>query len=272
MPGLIAVAGARSPDDTRIRHARAQDRMLRHGGMRAETWSGGDGVCLVSHIALARQPDAAGPLRSPATSGVSIVFHGVLHNERELQRAIGATGTNRAGILAALYARDGAAFVSRLKGEFCLAVVDNVRQRLMLATDQVGSYPIYWASNADGLVAASELGALLRATSTTARLDLRAVADYLTVGRRVRRQDIGERRALAAARHHASLRASGSNGFRSRLTRVSLRSSNRSPRTGRPICNASKPHSRRRSHEPASRPTRSGFPSQAGSTAVPCWR
>ena len=182
MPGLIAVAGTGSADEARMRHARGKDRMLRHGGMRADTFSTGDGACLVSHIALARQPDIADPSRSTPTDGVSIAFHGVLHNERELRQQLGATETNRAGVLAALYARDGAAFVSKLQGEFSLAVVDDVGQRLMLATDQVGSYPIYWASKAEGLVAASELGALLRASSTAARLDMRAVADYLTIG------------------------------------------------------------------------------------------
>jgi asparagine synthase (glutamine-hydrolysing) len=182
MPGLIVVADARGADEAQARHARGRERMLRHGGLRAHAWTTSGGACLVGHVSLTRHVNAAEPSTTSVIDGVSVIFHGVLHNERELGPQFGVEAVDRASTLAALYARDGEAFIARLEGEFCLAVLDDVRRRLIVATDPVGNYPLYWAQDSDGLVAASELGALLRARASTATLDIRAVADYLTIG------------------------------------------------------------------------------------------
>jgi asparagine synthase (glutamine-hydrolysing) len=59
---------------------------------------------------------------------------------------------------------------------------DHDRRTVLIATDTVGSYPVYLDLDQNGLLVASDLSALLKARSAPARIDLRAVADYLTLG------------------------------------------------------------------------------------------
>jgi asparagine synthase (glutamine-hydrolysing) len=166
------------------------DRMLRHGGMTADTASAIDGTCLVGHIhmgdpAALKEASSVGRAFRPADDrAVVAVFHGVLYNESALRKGVRSSTPvdSPTALIAALYAQHGDKSVDRLEGEFCLALVDPIRERLLVATDAVGNYPVYWRADADGLIFSSDLSALLRATPAAARLDLRAVADYLTIG------------------------------------------------------------------------------------------
>jgi asparagine synthase (glutamine-hydrolysing) len=113
------------------------------------------------------------------------LFHGVLHNAQDLSRSADAPrppGESVDGLIQRLYDADGDRCVSQLEGEFSVAIADTRRGRVLVATDPVGSYPIYWRAEAGGFVFSSDLSALLKATPGTRRLDLRAVADYLTAG------------------------------------------------------------------------------------------
>ena len=118
------------------------------------------------------------------------MFHGVLYNLDELRERAGGNTEVEPGagsadlelVLSAHYARQGPAFVSLLEGEFCLALVDEQARRVLVATDHVASYSIRWRVDAGGFVFSSDLSALLRAAPEARRLNLRAVADYLTIG------------------------------------------------------------------------------------------
>ena len=46
----------------------------------------------------------------------------------------------------------------------------------------MGSYPVYWQSTGGEFSFCSDLTALIAGASSTPRLDMRAVADYLTIG------------------------------------------------------------------------------------------
>ena len=64
----------------------------------------------------------------------------------------------------------------------CVAVLDPVQQVTIVATDAVGNYPIYWYDDHQEFVFSSALSAVLSAVPSCNRLNLMAVADYLTVG------------------------------------------------------------------------------------------
>jgi len=178
MPGLIGVVDTRGRAEAERRFASVRDRMLRHGRLHARTASAFDGRGQFGHVSLDRLDDSA------QSGPITAVFHGVLHNEADLRRALRDKQplSSTESLIAALYAEQGASFVSRLEGEFCLIVADSQRGTVLIATDTVGSYPIYLDLDPHGLVAASDLSALLKARSTSTRIDLRAVADYLTLG------------------------------------------------------------------------------------------
>ena len=117
-----------------------------------------------------------------AAGGVQVVFHGDLHNEAELQTMLRdlnePPAQGAAGIVAALYRHQGSDLAQSLKGAFCAALLDEQSGELLLITDRLGSYPLYWFSTANQFVFSSELRAALRAHPRPS-LDARTVADLL---------------------------------------------------------------------------------------------
>jgi asparagine synthase (glutamine-hydrolysing) len=113
-----------------------------------------------------------------------VLFHGELHNESELRAASGMESVppGVAALLATMYRRQGSSFGARLKGAFCAALFDPTGGQLLLITDLVGSYPLYWTQRAEGLAFASQLRALVRLPGAASTLDARAIADFLHFG------------------------------------------------------------------------------------------
>lgn len=119
------------------------------------------------------QLDGDGPIR--------VLFHGDLHNQKELAATLQHSGTDASGaasIIASLYRRDGANLARSLKGSFCAAVLDEAAGDLVLIADSLGSYPLYWFTSANQFVFASELRAALCAHPHPT-LNPRTVADLL---------------------------------------------------------------------------------------------
>jgi asparagine synthase (glutamine-hydrolysing) len=113
---------------------------------------------------------------------VQVLFHGELDNARELRAILGdteATPPNgTAALVAALYRIHQHHLAPLLKGAFCAAILDRSAGDLVLVTDRLGSYPLYWFHDSDRLVFASELRAALR-SHPSPTLNAAAVADYL---------------------------------------------------------------------------------------------
>ncbi len=112
---------------------------------------------------------------------VRVLFHGDLHNQRELEIALQASGDPVSGasaVVAALYRRHGADLGKSLKGAFCAAVFDEAAGETILLADTLGSYPLYWFTAANRFVFASELRAALCAHPRPT-LNPRTVADLL---------------------------------------------------------------------------------------------
>jgi asparagine synthase (glutamine-hydrolysing) len=127
---------------------------------------------------------------------VHVLFHGDLHDDgpRHAVRDAGSEA-GAAAIIAAEYAEREVDSIERIAGAYCLAIADTTRRRLVLASDTIGSYPLYWTLTPHGLVFASELSAVLRHPSVRKALDAEAVADYVAFG-----MPLGER-TLAADIH-----------------------------------------------------------------------
>ena len=77
------------------------------------------------------------------------------------------------------WAREGADFVSRLEGMYAFALWDGRARRLLLGRDRVGKKPLVYSQTAEGLVFASELGALARDPLVDRSLDWAALSDFL---------------------------------------------------------------------------------------------
>lgn len=116
---------------------------------------------------------------------IRVLFNGDLHNFSEFRSEIERRGerppSDACDLIAALYAREQLAFIPRLKGAYCAAILDEGRGRLVLVTDRLGSYPLYWFNGPRGFTFASELRAVVRDQPKPA-LDLETVATIASLG------------------------------------------------------------------------------------------
>ncbi len=124
--------------------------------------------------------------RQPMTNedkSVWVVFNGEIYNFRELRANLLATGhtlTTRSDseVIPHLYEELETGFLSRLRGMFAIALWDAARDRLVLARDRLGKKPLMYAVRPEGLVFASELGALLADPAVGREIDLTALDAY----------------------------------------------------------------------------------------------
>jgi asparagine synthase (glutamine-hydrolysing) len=127
-------------------------------------------------------------LMGNATNGtIKALFHGDLTNEVELWKGLQAEGLQQPAdgtiqLIAALYRSHGSQCAAQLKGTFCAAILDESAKRLVLISDRLGSYPLYWYNGPGYFTFASDLKSLLRIPAIHPTLNPRAVADYVAFG------------------------------------------------------------------------------------------
>jgi asparagine synthase (glutamine-hydrolysing) len=116
---------------------------------------------------------------------VTVVFNGEIYNFKELRADLQAKGhrfrTNTdTEVLVHLYEEHGETFPKLLRGMFAFALWDAKERKLMLARDQFGIKPLYYALHGNRLYFASELKALRLAAGVCGELDPLAVDYYFT--------------------------------------------------------------------------------------------
>lgn len=117
-----------------------------------------------------------------------ITFNGEIYNFKELRRELEADGEQFTGgsdteVILRMFARHGAECVREFNGMFAFAIWDAREHACFLARGPLGIKPLYYAQdNANGLVFASELQALLKSDLWHRRLNHSALQGYLLFG------------------------------------------------------------------------------------------
>lgn len=114
-----------------------------------------------------------------------IAFNGEIYNYRELQEELERKGhrfrtASDTETIVHLYEEHGPACVERLRGMFAFAIWDENRRALFLARDRLGKKPLVYRREAQRLLFASELKALLQVPDLPREIDPRALDEYLT--------------------------------------------------------------------------------------------
>ncbi|MBS1860577.1 MAG: asparagine synthase (glutamine-hydrolyzing) [Actinobacteria bacterium] len=91
-----------------------------------------------------------------------------------------ATGSD-CEVIVHLYEERGPDFLEALQGMFAIALWDSRAERLLLARDRLGVKPLHWAPVGDGILYASEPGAILASGLVEPRPDPVALREYLTL-------------------------------------------------------------------------------------------
>jgi asparagine synthase (glutamine-hydrolysing) len=130
-------------------------------------------------------PDPGGGMQS----GLTLTFNGEIYNYRELRAELLAAGhrfssATDSEVLLHLYERDGLAMLQRLNGIFAFALHDAreagrppgvERGALLLARDQLGVKPLYYAQLPEGFLFGSEIKALVRHRGLPRAIDAAAL-------------------------------------------------------------------------------------------------
>jgi asparagine synthase (glutamine-hydrolysing) len=82
-------------------------------------------------------------------------------------------------IILDLYARYGEQFITRVDGVFILAIWDGLQQKLLIANDRFGLYPLYFAHYNGRFVFGPEMKAILSDPDFQRQVDLRALSEYM---------------------------------------------------------------------------------------------
>lgn len=115
---------------------------------------------------------------------VWVTFNGEIYNYAELTHRLERRGHvfrthSDTEVLVHAYEEYGDDFVRELNGMFAFAIHDMRRRRVLLARDHLGIKPLFYAIQADTLVFASEIKAVLAGLGATARLRPEALQEYL---------------------------------------------------------------------------------------------
>lgn len=175
---MCGIAGIVGPFGTPERCLAMTER-LRHRGPDDGGQLAGPGIHL-GHRRLSII-DLSGAGRQPMTFGdLALVYNGEIYNYRELRAGLEGPffSESDSEVLLRLWAREGAACLSRLRGMFAFAIWDARRRTLFAARDRIGIKPLYYAEVPGGLAFASEVKALLALGPRSP--DPTAIADFLT--------------------------------------------------------------------------------------------
>lgn len=117
----------------------------------------------------------------------AIVFNGEAYNYREQRNELAGKGatfrTNSdTEVVLQSYVTHGEAFLERINGMFGLAIWDAARRRLLVARDRIGIKPLYYYTDSEKLVFASEIKAIVAHPGVNAELAPEILPLYLKYG------------------------------------------------------------------------------------------
>jgi asparagine synthase (glutamine-hydrolysing) len=184
MPGLVGVIQRESRRNAHRTFEKMLIPMRRRGSFKIEMRVGSCESWALGRVHLGVLQPA---FQLAEEQKVQVLFHGELYNENEVVKHLEAEGVSPRdntvpSLVDALYRLHDLKFPAFLRGSFCAAILDKERKQLVLVTDRLGSYPLYWFCDSSCFLFASELKAILRNPSIQPTLDPRAVADYLIFG------------------------------------------------------------------------------------------
>ncbi len=115
---------------------------------------------------------------------VCVVFNGEIYNYRELRAECAGAGielrsASDTEAIVGLYLLEGERAFARLDGIFAFCLLDARSGEAFLVRDPMGVKPLYWAQRPEGLVFASELGALVGSGLVPPDVDQAGLQAYL---------------------------------------------------------------------------------------------
>ncbi len=187
MCGIAGVlyADLQRPVDPRV--LRAMGDAIAHRGPDADGYWIDPGLGLVHRRLSIIDLSGGGQPLGNADGSVQVVFNGEIYNFAELRARLESRGhrfstRSDTEVLVHLYEEHGERLTEHLRGMFAFALWDRPNRRLLLARDHVGQKPLFVYRDAEKLLFASELKAILAHPNVDRTVDPAAIEDYLAFG------------------------------------------------------------------------------------------
>jgi asparagine synthase (glutamine-hydrolysing) len=186
--GIVSF-GADAPLVDRDEVLRTREAMRSRGPDGAGLWFSNDGRTGLGHRRLSII-DVSERANQPMVSRDGrfvLTFNGEVYNFAELRAELERDGetfdtTSDTEVVLHLYAKWGAAMLSRLRGMFALAIWDLRARTLFLARDPYGIKPLYYANDGATFRFASQVKALLAGGNVSSARDPAGIVGFLLRG------------------------------------------------------------------------------------------
>lgn len=174
MPGLVGfINGEKNIHDSSLMSDMCN--ILKHRKRyRAENYSDVRRGLAISHIHLGILDDAPQPFTSQDNK-VKILMHGEIYNDE-------ATDRSQLEFIYEQYQKYGADFALNLNGSFVIAIIDEVKDTVVITSDRTASKPFFYFIDSPTIYFAPEIKALLLIPSLTKTLNQAAIANFLACG------------------------------------------------------------------------------------------
>ena len=133
-------------------------------------------------------PSPAGrqPMINPDTGDV-LIFNGEIYNHREIRQSLAACGVtfrsqSDTEVLLLAFEKWGEACLERLKGMYAFAIWRPREGALYLVRDMMGIKPLYYRTEGDVVIFASEIKAFRNLSNSSGRIDAAALGQFLEFG------------------------------------------------------------------------------------------
>jgi asparagine synthase (glutamine-hydrolysing) len=185
MCGLVGILGCEGPDEERRRLVHAMAETMVHRGPDGEGYVARDDCALGFRRLAIIDVEAESPPFPNGDHTIWSICNGQIYNAPDLFAGLEARGhtfrtETDTEVIPHLYEEYGADLVDHLNGMFAFAVWDEPRQRLLLARDRAGEKPLFYWTDGEEFVFASDLRAFLVHPRIPKAVDPIALRRYMT--------------------------------------------------------------------------------------------
>lgn len=182
MPGLIGIVGNIDYDYAGQLLAALAEAVTFETWYRKDTYV--EQGCALGRVSLGLTDTAGQPIWNEERT-LCLLMEGEIYGDAEQRASLIAQGgqlatDDDAELMLHLYEQFGAEFVAQLNGSFAVAIWDRRHHQLILATDRMGSHPVYYAYHHQRLLFGPNVHALLVDPDLPRTVDRVAIAEALT--------------------------------------------------------------------------------------------
>jgi len=161
------------------------NRSIRHRGPDGEgLWKSQDDSCALLHrrLSILDLSDAAAQPMVSNGGSVAIIFNGEIYNFIEIKKELQSKGysfktESDTEVILAAYEEWKESMLHRFNGMWALAIYDQREKKLLLSRDRFGIKPLYYFSDENRFVFASEIQAIHHCLGKEARPDAEVITD-----------------------------------------------------------------------------------------------